>query len=95
MHEGYCSQFVCLSVYVCVTALAFSYDITVTKRTYQTGLRWTQKVFNLQILLKRFLSRAIACSSLPHGDGGHFLVIEVATYKIDDHYLRALRVKYK
>ena len=60
-HESYCSLFVgcvCVCVCVSVTALVPSCDLSATKRTYQTGLRWIQKVFNMQISLKRFLSRA-------------------------------------
>ena len=51
----------------------------------------THNVFNVQIFLRRYVYEAIACPLLPHG---HFTTIKVATYNIDYHSLRALRVKY-
>ena len=57
VHEGYSSQFVCLSV----PTLVLAYNVRATDWTYQSGLLWTLKVFKWRILLKRFLFSS--CSS--------------------------------
>ena len=45
-----------------VTTRALAYDeVRATKWTYQTGLHWTRKLYNLAISLRSSLSRVIAC----------------------------------
>ena len=67
-HEGYCSLFVCVCVCVC---LSVCYCSSANVRCVCAKLNLPAKVFKMQISLKLFLCRVIACFSLSHSQGGH------------------------